>query len=69
MCERPSKILGLSIIKGTLEKGKQADIVVFDPDYEKEITEADIYSRFKEVSIYKGKTLKGRVKSTYLRGQ
>ena len=48
--------------------GKQADIVVFDLDEEREVREEDIFNRFPEVCIYKGKKLFGKVKETYLRG-
>ncbi len=43
--------------------------MVFDPDEEYVVQEEHIYSRYPEVSIYKGKTLRGRVVHTYLRGE
>lgn len=68
LCEKPSKMLGLSKIKGSLEVGKQADIVIFDPEHQGVIGDEDIYNRHKEVCIYKGKSLRGKVVETYLRG-
>jgi dihydropyrimidinase len=46
LCERPAQILGIDRAKGSLAVGKQADIVVFDPDQENAISEKDIYNRF-----------------------
>ena len=61
-------MLGIDKAKGSIEVGKQADIVVFDPTYKDIIKKEDIYSRFDEVSIYKNKTLQGKVHATFLRG-
>lgn len=44
-------------------------MLVFDGDCEYEVESKDVYSRFPDVSIYKGKQLKGRVKQTYLKGE
>lgn len=46
LCERPAEVLGLQSLKGTIEKGKQADIVVFDPDTQITVTENDIYNKY-----------------------
>jgi len=35
LCESPSNILGMNKIKGTIEIGKQADLLVFDHKSEK----------------------------------
>ncbi len=69
LSESPARVLGIDSAKGTLEVGKQADILVFDPYTEKTVSAKDIQSRYPEVSIYKGKELKGQVKATFLRGE
>ena len=68
LCEKPANVLGIEKQKGSIEKGKVADLVVFDPDREVEILDKDIYNRYPEVCIYRGKRLMGKVKETYLRG-
>lgn len=30
-CKKPAEILGMESLKGSIEIGKQADLVVFDP--------------------------------------
>ena len=68
MCEKPSQLLGIDKHKGSISQGKFADLIIFDPDYDNEITERQIFNRYPEVCIYKGKKLRGKVKQTYLRG-
>ena len=68
LCEKPAKVLGIEKYKGSIEKGKAADLVVFDPDREVEILEQDIHNRYPEVCIYRGKRLMGKIKETFLRG-
>ena len=69
MCERPASLLGIQERKGSLSEGKQADFLIFDPDSSELISSQDIYSRHKDVCIYKGRTLKGRIVETYLKGE
>jgi dihydroorotase-like cyclic amidohydrolase len=68
LCERPSGVLGLQNVKGSISKGKQCDLVIFDPEAQTEVGTKDIHNRHPEVCIYKGKTLYGKVKETYLGG-
>jgi dihydroorotase-like cyclic amidohydrolase len=61
-------LLGIEKVKGKIEVGKIADIVVFDPDVEYEVGDKDIFSKYPEISIYKNRKLRGKVVATYLNG-
>jgi allantoinase len=61
-------LAGFADRKGSLAPGRDADIVVFDPDAEWTVSEDDL--RFKhKVSPYVGAKLKGQVLETWLRGE
>ena len=62
----PAKILGID--RGTIEKGKVADITIFDPNKEYIYTEEMIVSKSKNTP-YIGKKLKGQVKYTIVNGE
>lgn len=62
----PAKILGID--RGTIEKGKVADITIFDPNKEYIYTEDMIVSKSKNTP-YMGKKLKGQVKYTIVNGK
>lgn len=62
----PAKILGVD--RGTIEKGKTADITIFDPNKEYIYTEEMIVSKSKNTP-YIGKKLKGEVKYTIVKGK
>lgn len=62
----PAKILGIDM--GTIEKGKTADITIFDPNKEYIYTEEMIVSKSKNTP-YIGKKLKGQVKYTVVKGK
>ena len=68
MCENPAKMLGINDRKGAIEEGKQADICVFDPDWEETISQDSIKNKYPEVCIYKNKNLRGKIMNTYLKG-
>jgi dihydroorotase-like cyclic amidohydrolase len=69
LCEKPSKMLNIDSVKGSLSKGKICDLVVFDPDAPpSEITQDDIFSRHPTVNIYLKQQLRSKIKATYLRG-
>ncbi len=63
----PSKILGLND-RGSLEKGKRADIVIFDPEKDIEITRNFLKSKAKNTPLF-GKKLKGKVIITIKEGE
>jgi len=68
-CQKPAEILGIDSFKGSIQVGKQADFIVFDPEQSFVITEKDIKSKHPTLSPYIGLELKGRVEQTYLKGQ
>ena len=67
MSEGPARLAGLER-KGALEAGKDADIVVWDPEASFVVTKDCILHKNK-VTPYEGQTLFGVVRTTYLRGE
>jgi len=64
----PAAVAGLSTFVGSIEPGKHANLVAFDPDAEFTLTPDRLHYRHK-VSPYMGERLRGIVRSTWLRGQ
>ena len=67
MCEGPARFAGLSDRKGRLAPGLHADVVCWDPDASFEVTQEHLRFRH-QVSPYVGRTLRGVVRKTWLRG-
>jgi allantoinase len=67
-CKNTAKQVGLERSKGDLGVGFDADIVVFDDAAEFVVEPSTMLFRNK-VSPYEGKSMKGVVKETWLRGQ
>jgi allantoinase len=67
MAAGPARLAGCDKNKGSIAAGYLADFVVFDPEREFTVTEDKLYYRH-PVSPYLGETLRGVVKTTYLRG-
>ena len=67
LSSRPAELLGLSSIKGSLEPGRLADIVVFDPDQRWTIHGRELLHRHK-LTPYEGRSVQGQVVRTYLAG-
>jgi allantoinase len=67
MAAQPAKLAGLEKRKGAIAVGFDADLLVFDPEADFVVTEADLHHRHR-ISPYVGETLYGRVHSTWVRG-
>ncbi len=66
MCSSPAAILGLK--KGTLSKGRDADIIIVDPDKEWKVEKKNFVSKSKN-SAFLGRKLKGVVEKTIHKGK
>lgn len=67
-CTTPAKLCGLYPQKGTIQVGSDADIVLFDPDYEGVVTNEDNPTGI-EYNIFEGMKQVGRVDKVFLRGK
>jgi dihydropyrimidinase len=63
----PSKIFGMYPTKGTLSVGSDADIVIFDPQLEMELTAKNLHSK-SNYSPFEGMTAKGMPTHTFVQG-
>ena len=68
MAEAPARLAGCEVSKGKIAAGMDADFVVFEPEAEFLVTPERLHYRH-AVSAYMGETLRGMVKSTYVRGK
>jgi allantoinase len=66
--ERPAALAGLTGHKGRLAPGHDADIVVWDEDEEFTVTPGSLFHRH-PLTPYLGRTLKGVVHATWVRGR
>ena len=67
MSERPAALAGLER-KGALEPGKDADLVLFDPDESFVVSGRDLHHRHPETA-WEGRRLTGVVRKTWQRGE
>jgi allantoinase len=67
MARRPAELLGFSGSKGEIAPGRDADLVVFDPDARFTVQATALHDRHR-LTPYEGCRLTGRVETTYLRG-
>lgn len=65
--ENPAKICGIYPQKGAILPGSDADILIWDPEYEGVITHANSYEGT-DYALYEGFEQKGRADKVYLRG-
>ena len=63
----PAHLAGLATHIGSIEPGKHANLIAFDPEATSTLTEAMLHYRHK-ISPYLGETLRGQVRTTWLRG-
>ena len=68
LCRAPARQVGLSQRKGSLSPGRDADIIIWNPDKEFRVTSETIEHRHK-LTPYAGEVLRGVVEKTFLRGQ
>jgi allantoinase len=68
MAEKPAALSGIGQRKGKIAVGYDADLVVFDPEAEIEVTAERLHTRH-QVSPYLGERLLGGVVATYVRGR
>jgi allantoinase len=68
MCRAPARLAGLEARKGAIAPGKDADLIVWDPDAESSVDPAALYHRH-PVTPYAGLRLRGRVVTTLVRGE
>jgi allantoinase len=67
LAEAPARLAGLSPRKGAIVPGADADLMICDPDAEMVVDGARLYHRH-AVTPYHGQRLRGRVRTTILRG-
>jgi dihydropyrimidinase len=68
LSDGPARTFGLDDRKGTLEVGLDADLVIFDPTYEWELSASFLHMRT-DFSPYEGWTITGRPMWTMSRGE
>ena len=68
LCTGPASLAGFSDRKGCIAPGFDADLVVWDPDAEFTVDPPTLQQRHK-LTPYAGRQLRGRVKTTFLRGE
>jgi len=64
----PAAFAGLAERTGSIAEGKDADLVVWNPDMEFTVDERRLHQRHK-VTPYAGRRLRGRVIETYSKGR
>ncbi|MCZ6738422.1 MAG: allantoinase AllB [Actinobacteria bacterium] len=64
----PARLAGLDDRKGSIDVGKDADFVVWDPDGETDVRGIDLQHRH-PITPYEGMRLRGRVLATILHGE
>ena len=67
LCEKPARLIGGQFKKGKIEKGYDADLIVFNPDKKFTITE-DIILHKHKITPYMDQELSGVVEQTWLGG-
>ncbi len=68
MSAAPARLAGLDGRKGAIAAGRDADLVAFDPEAEWTVDASRLHQRH-PVTPYAGRSLAGRVRATWLRGE
>ena len=68
LCAAPARLAGIDARKGSIEPGKDADLVIWEPEAEFVVDESRLRQRHKRTP-YAGRRLRGRVIATYARGR
>jgi allantoinase len=68
LAENPARLARLQHRKGAIEIGRDADLVIWDPDATVTVDAATLYHRH-PITPYHGARLYGRVQTTLLRGE
>jgi len=68
LCRNPAELMGVYGLKGILRRHAQADIVVWDPEADVEVSNYQLLSQHPQ-TVFDGQILRGRVLRTYVRGQ
>lgn len=68
MCEAPAALVGLGDRKGRIAAGMDADLVVWDPEMTFTVVPERLQHRH-PLTPYAGRTMRGVVRETWLRGQ
>jgi allantoinase len=68
MALNPAKLVGLDARKGAIVRGRDADLVVFDPDKTLTVDPMAIHHRHR-ATPYEGRILAGHVETTFVRGR
>jgi allantoinase len=68
MAAEPARLAGLDAVKGALVVGHDADFVLFDAEETWTVRPEALWTRHR-ITPYAGRTLRGRVRATYLRGR
>ncbi|MFQ5680088.1 MAG: amidohydrolase family protein [Gemmatimonadota bacterium] len=67
LCEGSARLAGLEGRKGRIAPGRDADLVIWEPESSFRVAAGELYHRH-ALTPYLGRTLAGRVRSTYVRG-